>query len=310
MIRILSVVAALAIAAVAFAASFDYGLKPRKIAEGTYVLIGSTEDFSVANGGNIVNVGFVVTSAGVVVIDTGPSKRYGEQLRAAIRKVTDRPVVKVVNTHFHPDHFLGNQVFADVGVAALPATIQGIQTMGGPFTDNMYRLCGDWEAGTEPAAPTLTQGDAVEKIGDHVFEFVALAGHTDGDLAVFDRTTGVLFAGDLVFFDRAATTPHANIGAWLASLARLQALPYQQLVPGHGPVVSDARAIEQTRDYLAWLETTLKRAADKGEDMTEVMATPIPREFAAIPLVHHEFSRSVTHLFPALEQQALLRARK
>jgi uncharacterized sulfatase len=303
--RALAVLAVLAIATAVFAATFDYGLKPQKIADGTYVLIGKTEDFSIENGGNIVNVGFIVTSAGVVVLDTGPSKRYGEQLRAAIRKVTDKPVVKVVNTHFHPDHFLGNQAFGDVGVAALPATIQGIQAMGGPFTDNMYRMCGDWEAGTEPAVPSRTQSEGVEPIGDHTFEYLALAGHTDGDLAVFDRTTGVLFAGDLVFFDRAATTPHANVRVWLDSLARLQALPYKQLVPGHGPVVTDARGIDQTRDYLVWLETTLQQAADRGEDMTEVMATPMPKAFAAIPLVHHEFSRSVTHLFPALEQKAL-----
>lgn len=301
----LGVVAALAIATAALAASFDYGLTPRRIADDTYVLIGRTEDFSIANGGNIVNVGFIVTSVGVVVIDTGPSRRYGEQLRAAIRKVTDQPVVKVVNTHFHPDHFLGNQAFADAEIAALPATIQGIRTMGGPFADNMYRLCGDWEAGTEPIVPNHAQGEDVERIGEHTLEFLALAGHTDGDLAVFDRTTGVLFAGDLVFFDRAATTPHANIHTWLDSLARLKALPYQQLVPGHGPVVRDARAIQQTRDYLTWLATTLERAAEAGADMTEVMATPIPQQFAAIPLVHHEFSRSVTHLFPDLERQAL-----
>ncbi len=303
--RTLAALGALAIASAALAATLDYRLTPQKIADGTYVLIGRTEDFSIENGGNIVNVGFVVTSAGVVVIDTGPSKRYGEQLRAVIRKLTDKPVVKVVNTHFHPDHFLGNQAFADVGVAALPATIQGIQAMGGPFTDNMYRMCGDWEAGTEPAVPSRAQVAGVERIGDHSFEFLALAGHTDGDLAVFDRTTGVLFAGDLVFFDRAATTPHANVTVWLDSLARLKTLPYKYLVPGHGPVVSDARAIQQTRDYLVWLETTLQQAADQGKDMTEVMTTPLPQEFAAIPLVHHEFSRSVAHLFPALEQHAL-----
>jgi uncharacterized sulfatase len=211
----------------------------------------------------------------------------------------------VVNTHFHPDHFLGNQAFTDAAIGALPATIQGIETMGGPFTDNMYRMCGDWEAGTEPAAPTRTQLAGIERIGDHALEFLALAGHTDGDLAVFDHTTGVLFAGDLVFFDRAATTPHANVKVWLDSLARLRAMPYKQLVPGHGPVVSDARAIDQTSAYLVWLEAALRQAADNGEDMTEVMSRPIPKQFALIPLVQHEFSRSVTHVFPTLEQQAL-----
>lgn len=303
---ILGLLVALATASTAFAAArFDYGLAPKKIAEGTYVLTGRTEDFSAANGGNVVNAAFIVTSAGVVVIDTGPSKRYGEQLRSAIRKVTDQPVVKVVNTHFHPDHFLGNQAFADVSIAALPATIRGMETMGAAFADNMYRMCGEWEAGTEPLVPRHVQAEGVENIGGHTLEFVALAGHTDGDLVVFDRTTGVLFSGDLVFFERAATTPHARIQVWLEALARLQALPYRQLVPGHGPVVSDARAIEQTRDYLSWLDATLKQAAERGEDMTEAMATPVPGKFANIPLVHQEFARSVTHLFPALEQRAL-----
>jgi len=296
---------AFAIATAALAAAFDYGLQPQKIAEGTYVLIGKTEDFSLENGGNIQNVGFIVTSAGVVVIDTGPSKRYGEQFRAAIRKVTDKPIVKVLITHFHPDHFLGNQAFTDVSLAALPATIKGIQAMGGPFADNLYRMCGDWEAGTEPVVPTVAQVGGVETIGDHTLEYIALAGHTDGDLAVFDRTTGVLFAGDLVFFERAATTPHANVAAWLDSLKRLREVPYKKLIPGHGPVVSDARAIDQTGTYLEWLDVTLRGAAEKGDDMAEVMARPIPKQFADIPLVQHEFTRSVTHLFPALEQQAL-----
>ncbi|MFO1206636.1 MAG: quinoprotein relay system zinc metallohydrolase 1 [Burkholderiales bacterium] len=302
---LVALLAALGAASAVFAAAFDYELAPQKIADGTYVLTGRTEDFSTANGGNVANAAFIVTSAGVVVIDTGPSRRYGEQLRAAIRKVTNQPVVKVLNTHFHPDHFLGNQAFADVGISALPATIRGIESMGGAFADNMYRMCGDWEAGTEPLAPRHIQAAGVESIGGHVLEFLALGGHSDGDLVVFDRTTEVLFTGDLVFFERAATTPHARIDVWLDALARLQALPYKLLVPGHGPVVSDARAIEQTRDYLVWLQATLEQAAERGEDMTEAMAMPIPEKFAAIPLVHREFARSVTHLYPALEQKAL-----
>ncbi|HAW39797.1 MAG TPA: MBL fold metallo-hydrolase, partial [Pseudomonas sp.] len=46
-------------------------------------------------GGNIVNTGFIVTDSGVVVIDSGPSRRYGEAMREAIARVTDRPIIKV-----------------------------------------------------------------------------------------------------------------------------------------------------------------------------------------------------------------------
>ncbi|HWS13085.1 MAG TPA: MBL fold metallo-hydrolase, partial [Rhodocyclaceae bacterium] len=118
------------------AEALDYGLKPERIAADTYMLRGREEDYSFRNGGNIVNTGFIVTRDGVVVIDTGPSKRYGEQMRAAIAQVTDRPVAKVFNTHHHPDHFFGNQAYAGLPIAALPPTIAAMKAEGGSFADN------------------------------------------------------------------------------------------------------------------------------------------------------------------------------
>ncbi|HEX6828008.1 MAG TPA: quinoprotein relay system zinc metallohydrolase 1 [Burkholderiales bacterium] len=307
--RMLAAALALCCTAAAVAAEFDYSLRPEQVGPGTWVFIGRSEDFSVANGGNIVNTGFIVTSAGVVVIDTGPSRRYGEQMRAAIARVTPLPVVKVFNTHPHPDHFLGNQVYQDVGVAALAATAGDIASAGNALAGNMYRMTGDWMKGTEPVPPgqVVTAGEV--QVGDHTLVLLSLAGHTGGDLALFDRETGVLFAGDLVFFDRAATTPHADIALWLESLDTLERLPFRTLVPGHGPVVGDARAIRQTRDYLAWLRGALRAAAEQGLDMTEAMALPIPERFRGIALVDQEYHRSVVHLYPGLEQLALRPAR-
>ena len=146
--------------------------------------------------------------AGVLVIDSGPSRTYGEQLRRAIARITDQPVALVINTHHHPDHFLGNQAFPPETLAALPGTVEGIHSEGGSFNDNMYRLAGDWMAGTEPVAPTRQLKAGPLELGNHRFELIALDGHTGADLAILDRSTGVLFAGDLVFNDRAATTPH------------------------------------------------------------------------------------------------------
>ena len=85
------------------AADRDYGLSPVKIAEDTWVLTGRSEDFSFSNGGNIVNTAFIVTREGVVVIDSGPSRLYGEQLRRSIARISDKPVKLVLNTHHHPD---------------------------------------------------------------------------------------------------------------------------------------------------------------------------------------------------------------
>ncbi|HMV17135.1 MAG TPA: quinoprotein relay system zinc metallohydrolase 1 [Zoogloea sp.] len=292
------------------AADFDYALQPRRIADDTWVLTGRNEDFTLANGGNIVNTAFIVTADGVVVIDSGPSRRYGEQLRQAIARVTDQPIRMVLNTHHHPDHILGNQAFPADTLAALAGTADGIHTEGGAFNDNMYRLVGDWMAGTEVVTPARRLPSGIQEIGGHRLEFIALDGHTGADLAVLDRSTGVLFAGDLVFHDRSPTTPHARLPAWNAALDRLQASGFRVLVPGHGPVAGDAGPIRQTRAWLAWLDGTLRSAAEDGLDMNEVMALPIPAEFRRLAVVEAEYRRSVGQLYPAYEQAALHRPRR
>lgn len=286
-------------------AAFDYQLQPRRIADGVYVLIGRREDFSFANGGNIVNTGFIVGDGGVVVIDTGSSRRYGEQLRAAIARVTPLPVALVINTHHHPDHFLGNQAFAAGTLAALPATTAGIEAEGKAFTDNMYRLNGDWMRDTEPVAPQRALQAGPLTVAGRELELIAADGHTAADLAVLDRKSGVLFAGDLVFNERAPTTPHAHVGPWLAALDRLEKIDFRLLVPGHGEVAADTGPIRQTRRYLQWLAATIADGAGSGLDMTEMLARPLPAEFAGMALAGVEYRRSVTHLFPQAEQAAL-----
>ncbi len=287
-------------------AARDYALEPQQVAPNTYVLIGANEHFSFANGGNIANTGFIVTDDGVVVIDTGPSRLYGEQMIAAIRAVTDQPIVRVYNTHLHPDHFLGNQAFDASVLAALPATIDGIRRDGDGFNENMYRLCGPWEAGTRVVAPTIATADGVESVGGHRLRLLAMTGHSDGDLVVFDETTGVLFAGDLVFNGRTSTTPHAEIVQWLASLDALDTLPFKVLVSGHGAVASDRSPIDLTRRYLVWLEATLTESAEKGLDMAEVLSVVVPpADLASLGVLASEFERSVAHLYPAYESAAL-----
>lgn len=289
-------------------AELRYQLQPREIAEGVWLLEGSTANFDKQNGANVVNTAFIVTPAGVVVVDTGPSRRYGEALREAIASVTGQPVVKVLLTHHHPDHVLGNQAFGDVPIAALAGSTQLLREQGEAMTENMYRMVGDWMRGTEVVLPGETVEAGVLEIGGRRLRLLALRGHTGADLAVFDEATGVLLASDLLFYQRALTTPNSpGLDIWLADLDTLEALPWKLLVPGHGPVASDAAPFAQMRDYLGWLDSTLREAAETGADMNEVLATPIPPRFAGISLTEYEFIRSVSHLYPAYEARALQR---
>lgn len=277
----------------------------RLLAEGVWLFEGKREHFSRDNGGNIVNTGFIATDAGVVVFDPGPSLRYGQAQRETIRRVTGQDVVRVYISHAHPDHFLGSGAYTDVPVLALPATAQTIRNDGEDLTANLYLLVGGAMSGTRPLPPAVLDGEAVVEIGGRRLQLLALDGHTQADLAVFDERSGVLFAGDLVFFERAATTPNADIDRWLASLDQLAALPYRVLVPGHGPAVLDGEAIIQTRDYLDWLRQTLVDAAERGLDMNEIMRLAMPARFRRLAVLQEEWRRSVSHLYPDIELQSL-----
>lgn len=282
----------------------SYALKPEKIAENTYMVEGLTDDFSVENGGNVVNSAFIITDEGVVVIDTGPSFAYGRALRAAIAAVTEQPVVQVFLTHHHPDHALGNQAFADVPIAALQATHELLAEQGDHMAENMYRVVGDWMRGTEVQLPTHTVEPGVVNIGGHSLQLLAFTGHTGADLVLLDLRTGVLFAGDMLFYQRALATPNSpSLKTWLADLDRLQALPWQVVVPGHGPLAKDKQPFVQMRDYLTWLDNALRQAAEQGMDMNQVLRLPIPEQFATISLTRHELIRTVSHLYQQYEQQ-------
>ena len=291
------------------AVDFDYRLSARPLAENVYAFIGKTEDFTTDNGGNIVNTAFIVAAQGVIVIDSGPSLRYGQQMRRAIAAVTAKPIALVINTHHHPDHFLGNQAFADVPIAALAETRNGIAADGNAFAENLYRMSGDWMKGTEVQLPGKTLSAGVVDVAGRSLRLVALDGHTGADLVIVDATSGVVFAGDLAFNGRAPTTPHADVAHWLKALDQLEGLTreagFKALLPGHGAPTSDAAPIRLTRAWLTWLSAAMRDAAKAGLDMNDVLARPLPAEFANLPVAASEYRRSVGHLFPAAEQEAL-----
>lgn len=302
--KIAVVFSACLISGAAISAPLSYDLKAQKIAENTWVFQGGLEDFSNKNGGNIVNTGFVVTEEGVVVIDTGPSLRYGKAMRQAIEAITDKPIKVVYNTHHHPDHFLGNQAFSDMDIQALPETGKQIALHGNAFAENMYRMVGDWMRSTEVFLPANPVSSDQLQLGSHSFKLLSFTGHTGSDLVVYDEKTGVLFASDMVFYQRALTTPHTpGLNVWLTEIEKLRSIPFKTLVPGHGPLVKDERAFNQMSAYLSWLDVVLTDSAKAGLSMTEVMKVSIPDEFKGVALKRREFMRSVVHLYPKYEEK-------
>ena len=295
--------------AAAFAEKFagKYNPVAEQIADGLWMVRGTDEAIAFANGGAIANSAIIATDAGAVLFDPGVSREHGLALGAMAQRLTGRAVGRVYISHLHPDHAMGAAAFNPALVHALPATRAELERDAEGFSDAMYRLLADWMKGTTIVLPQgdITEGQA--QFGGRSFRLLALKGHSGGDLALLDEATRTLIAGDLVFHDRAASTPHASLPDWRASLDRLAATPHKLLLPGHGPIDRDGGAIAQTRDWLDWIDATLRDAVTRGLDMSEAGDIPIPPRFSTLKAARYELQRSVSHFYPGLEAELLPR---
>jgi quinoprotein relay system zinc metallohydrolase 1 len=288
----------------AFAQPLEYRIVPEKIADGLWVVRGADGAIEMANGGAIANITIIATDAGTVLVDCGPSLKYGTALKTAAEALTGSPVVRVYMTHLHPDHIYGAAAFAPGIVAATPQLANLLKSEGAGFSDGMYRLLGDWMRGTEFTPPQVMLTADGETFGARRLKLLPLAGHSAADLAILDEATGTLIAGDLVFHDRAPSTPHADLAKWRRALTTLKALGHKRVVPGHGPVdPTPNAAIDQTRDWLDWLDATLRAAVAAGQDGVEAGNTAIPARFAALKVARYELQRSVSHFYPGIEAE-------
>lgn len=160
--------------ALADVARGKYDLVPRKVGDGIWIVRGSTDYFDQDNGGDVVNCILIETASGIVIVDTGVSLRYGQALAKVASGLGGLGVAAVSNTHHHPDHWFGNLVFADRPIYALAGTKKLAETDGDAFSDNMYRLLGNWMRGTETTPPT--------DVPKGVKAFAILPGHGPIDL--------------------------------------------------------------------------------------------------------------------------------
>lgn len=281
----------------------EYRLAPRQVADGVWLFEGAQDSIARGNGGAICNIVMLETPEGAVVVDTGGTARHG----AALREFADGRlggVAASINTHHHPDHWFGNQAFADRPIHALPGTIAAQKAGAQALSDGLYRILGSWMQGTAPLPATVQAGGDLT-IGGRSLTVMALSGHTGADLALIDQRTGILVAGDLLFLDRAPSFPDADIAAWRAALSTLGGLPVTGTIPGHGPFHRDSRAVAQTLAYLDAFTARMDAAADQGLTPAEALAAgPMPA-FAALAANPAEYRRATVQQWRAHETGAL-----
>jgi glyoxylase-like metal-dependent hydrolase (beta-lactamase superfamily II) len=257
----------------ALAAAAVDALAPQPVAPGVYVVLGAREEPSPANGGRVSNLGIIVGDEGAIVIGTGTSEAEGEALLKAAERLASKPVVLAVNTYAAPDQVLGNGAFTKRGIPVIAheETERFLAVNCNKCIDRLKKEVGpDALAGTEYSRPTrIIKASTVEIVAGRKLDILYFGPASQrGDLAVYDRESGVLFAGALASFGQVPDLQNADIEGWLKALRRLGELGVRAVVPAHGPVAPPER-LSETAGYLHALKQAVQRAYDAGASMLE-----------------------------------------
>ncbi|MEA2791490.1 MAG: hypothetical protein QOG73_3896 [Acetobacteraceae bacterium] len=276
-----------------------------RLAEGDFAHFGQVALTTPENAGDIANLGFIIGRDAVAVVDTGGSVQVGQALLAAIQRITSKPIRYIINTHEHPDHIFGNAAFGSgvtfVGHHNLPAEMQKRGTF---YLRSFREALG--QAAIEQVRiipPTLLVTDEMTlDLGDRRLRLTAWspAAHTDCDLTVLDETTGVLFAGDLVFVGHVPVLD-GSLRGWLSILPRLAELPAKLVLPGHGPRGPWPEALEDERRYLTVLAGDTRRLIAAGTPIAGAVPRIGQSERGRWALFDDYNARNATAAFSELE---------
>ncbi|HVU25704.1 MAG TPA: MBL fold metallo-hydrolase [Opitutus sp.] len=191
-----------------------------------------------------------------------------------LRATTSKPVRYVIDTHFHPDHAFGNQLWADAGaeIVAQEATLAELQRSGPARWADEAKARPD-VAASALALPTLTYRDALafddghRRVELHFFG----PGHTHGDTLVWLPHEKILATGDLCANGAFNYLHDSSLPGWIAVLEKAKALGAAIVCPGHGPVGGPEIVADQQR-YLASLLREVSALVDAKKSPAEIKA--------------------------------------
>lgn len=246
-------------------------LTTTRVASGIFFHAGHQAEETARNHGDIANIGFIIGSRCVAVVDTGGSPWVGRNLLAAIRERTQRPVCYVINTHMHPDHVMGNRVFARRTHARFVANGRLATSLAARATAYLRSLSRELDEDADASWIVLpdiaVDGQLTLDLGGRSIVLQAWpTAHTDNDLTVYDEKTRTLCAGDLLFVNRIPSID-GSLAGWLKVLGTLANRDdVSRVIPGHGPLVPPWRqAIAKEKHYLVTLRDGVRQVLADGQ---------------------------------------------
>jgi len=227
------------------------------------------------------NVGISTGEDGLYIIDD-QLRPITEQLLQAIRKVSNKPIRFVLNTHYHADHVGGNETLGAAG-----AVVIAHDNIRKRMTTEQVSIFS--ENTTPPyakgALPVLTFNDRISLHlnGETATAYYVASGHTDGDSIIHFPASNVIHMGDM-FFN--GLYPYVDLDAGgsmqgliaAADLALSMADDSTRIIPGHGPL-GMTEDLKNYRDYLIEASTNVQELIDQNMDLEQIIAARPTRQW-------------------------------
>ncbi len=262
-----------AVVALSFTALTSHALEIEKVTDNVYALVGEIGQRTEKNFGNNATFGVILTSEGVVLIDSGATWKGARDIEKTIRQITDKPVKLVINTGGQDHRWLGNGYFKEKGakIVASKAAVEDQHKRSGDQINALSAMVGeDCVEGTQPvfADESFDEQYEVTLGGTSLVLRSVGPAHTPGDTIVWMPKEKVLFSGDVVFVERMlGVLPFSNSQHWLDAFNTITALAPEHIIPGHGHPTTLAQAKAETYDYLTMLRDKVGVLIDSGAGM-------------------------------------------
>ncbi len=249
------------------------GMEIRKVGEGIYMAEGGNGLPSKENRGFISNAYGVLTREGWVIIDTLSTPELAREFISELKKVKDAPILYVIATHYHMDHWFGIKPYKEEGakfIAHKNLKVFYEEGSADEVLEGARRRFGVFDS-VELVPPDIVIDRGVKlKVGSETFEIMPMTpAHTNTDLVV--RFRDYLFVGDLVAYGRIPFLGDRNASTrrWVEVLGKIERMSFRKLLMGHGKPAGK-EAVRWTRDYITYVRENVRRLKDEGLFVDEV----------------------------------------
>ena len=249
--------------------------KPVEVIPNVFSAIGATAPPTYENSGHNNNLSFVITTDGVVVINSGASVRLASAIHEEIKTITNQPVKLVINENGQGHAILGNLYWSQLGVDILAHedAIQEIEQNSYTILERMKSYNRDKAIGTEVIIPNKSFSEKIIfNLGGLEFHVLHLGpAHGPGDTQVWLPQLSLMISGDMAFHERMLpifenTCTKCWLETWDKKFAPLNAT---YVIPGHGHPTNMAQVTRFTRNYLLDLRAKVSEVLDNGGDLAE-----------------------------------------